>query len=76
MKRCGSNIDGLQAADRRDRLIYVLSQINAARGDDAMHVDDESSEASDEEVRYAFKPRMTEPALIASGGRILFTRFA
>jgi U4/U6 small nuclear ribonucleoprotein PRP4 len=40
-----------QAADRRDRLIYVLSQINAARGDDAMHVDEESSEESDDEVR-------------------------
>lgn len=40
----------LQAADRRDRLIYVLSQINAARGDDAMHVDEESSDESEEEV--------------------------
>ena len=41
----------LQAADRRDRLIYVLSQINAARGDDAMQVDDESSsDESEEEV--------------------------
>jgi U4/U6 small nuclear ribonucleoprotein PRP4 len=40
----------LQAADRRDRLIYVLSQINAARGDDSMHVDDESSDESEEEV--------------------------
>ena len=41
----------LQAADRRDRLIYVLSQINAARGDDAMQMDDESSsDESEEEV--------------------------
>lgn len=40
-----------QAADRRDRLIYVLSQINAARGDDAMHIDDESSDDSDDEAR-------------------------
>lgn len=39
-----------QAADRRDRLIYVLSQINAARGDDAMHMDEDTSEESDEEV--------------------------
>jgi U4/U6 small nuclear ribonucleoprotein PRP4 len=39
-----------QAADRRDRLIYVLSQINAARGDDSMHVDEESSGESEEEV--------------------------
>ena len=42
----------LQAADRRDRLIYVLSQINAARGDDTMAVDEESSEESEDEVRY------------------------
>lgn len=41
-----------QAADRRDRLIYVLSQINAARGDDAMQVEEESSdESSEDEVR-------------------------
>ncbi|KAG6844772.1 hypothetical protein H0H87_003890 [Tephrocybe sp. NHM501043] len=40
---------GERAADRRDRLIYVLSQINAARGDDAMHVDEDSSSESDEE---------------------------
>ncbi|KAG6854037.1 hypothetical protein C0991_011242 [Blastosporella zonata] len=39
---------GERAADRRDRLIYVLSQINAARGDDAMHVDEESSESDEE----------------------------
>lgn len=40
----------LQAADRRDRLIYVLTQINAARGDDTMHLDEESSDESEEEV--------------------------
>jgi U4/U6 small nuclear ribonucleoprotein PRP4 len=28
-----------------------LSQINAARGDDSMHVDEESSDESEEEVR-------------------------
>ena len=39
-----------QAADRRDRLIYVLSQINAARGEDADAMEDESSEESEEEV--------------------------
>jgi len=38
----------VQAADRRDRLIYVLSQINAARGDDAMQVEEESSESEEE----------------------------
>ena len=46
---CVQNLS--QAADRRDRLIYVLSQITAARGDDAMHVDQESSDESDDEVR-------------------------
>ncbi|KAF9006147.1 U4/U6 snRNP-specific spliceosomal protein [Cyathus striatus] len=40
---------GERAADRRDRLIYVLSQIKAARGDDAMQIDDESDESSEEE---------------------------
>ncbi|KAL1758159.1 WD40-repeat-containing domain protein [Schizophyllum commune] len=30
---------GERAADRRDRLIYVLSQINAARGDDGMQME-------------------------------------
>ncbi|KIK61772.1 hypothetical protein GYMLUDRAFT_42815 [Collybiopsis luxurians FD-317 M1] len=40
---------GERPADRRDRLKYVLSQINAARGDDVMQVDEESSDESDEE---------------------------
>lgn len=39
-----------QPADRRDRLIYVLSVINAARGDDAMAVDEESESESEDEV--------------------------
>ncbi|KAI0050960.1 U4/U6 snRNP-specific spliceosomal protein [Auriscalpium vulgare] len=40
---------GERAADRRDRLIYVLSQINAARGDDMdMQVDDKAEESEDE----------------------------
>ncbi|TFK65587.1 U4/U6 snRNP-specific spliceosomal protein [Pluteus cervinus] len=43
---------GERAADRRDRLIYVLSQINAARGDDAMHVDESSSESEEEEEEF------------------------
>lgn len=42
----------LQAADRRDRLIYVLSQINAARGDDAMEVDEEDEDESEAEVCF------------------------
>ncbi|TFK29654.1 U4/U6 snRNP-specific spliceosomal protein [Coprinopsis marcescibilis] len=45
---------GERAADRRDRLIYVLSQINAARGDDAMEVDEDSSEDSEEEEQEEF----------------------
>jgi U4/U6 small nuclear ribonucleoprotein PRP4 len=47
-------IRNFQAADRRDRLIYVLSQIKAARGDDGMQVDEESSESSEEEVEEFF----------------------
>src|SRR4051794_125785 len=43
LKYSNLTASSIQAADRRDRLIYVLSQINAARGDDAMHVDEESS---------------------------------
>ncbi|KIJ65575.1 hypothetical protein HYDPIDRAFT_110694 [Hydnomerulius pinastri MD-312] len=43
---------GERAADRRDRLIYVLSQINAARGDDIQMEEEESSESEDEEEFY------------------------
>ncbi|KAF7309781.1 WD-REPEATS-REGION domain-containing protein [Mycena indigotica] len=43
---------GERAADRRDRLTYVLSQINAARGDDAMQVDEDSSSDSEEEEEF------------------------
>ena len=44
----------LKAADRRDRLIYVLSQINAARGEDAVEVEESSSEEEEveDEVRW------------------------
>lgn len=47
---------GERPADRRDRLIYVLSQINAARGDDGMHIDGEedSDEDSDDEEESEF----------------------
>ncbi|EPT00755.1 hypothetical protein FOMPIDRAFT_1162809 [Fomitopsis schrenkii] len=52
---------GERAADRRDRLIYVLSQINAARGDDAMQVDeDSSSDESEEEVEEFYTPGSLE----------------
>ncbi|GLB41923.1 putative pre-mRNA processing factor 4 (PRP4) like [Lyophyllum shimeji] len=51
---------GERAADRRDRLIYVLSQINAARGDDAMHVDEESVSESDEEEEEFYTPGSLE----------------
>ncbi|GJJ11330.1 hypothetical protein Clacol_005562 [Clathrus columnatus] len=42
---------GERAADRRDRLIYVLSQINAARGEDGGAVETESSESEEEEEK-------------------------
>ncbi|KAJ4469528.1 U4/U6 snRNP-specific spliceosomal protein [Lentinula aciculospora] len=45
---------GERPADRRDRLIYVLSQINHARGDDLMQVDEESSDGSEEEEESEF----------------------
>ncbi|CCM01811.1 uncharacterized protein FIBRA_03879 [Fibroporia radiculosa] len=51
---------GERAADRRDRLIYVLSQINAARGDDTMQVDDESSDESEEEEEEFYTPGSLE----------------
>ena len=56
---------GLQPADRRDRLIHVLSQINEARGDDAMAMDSMSSDESEEEVSldyllYSFVYRISE----------------
>lgn len=54
----------LQAADRRDRLIYVLSQIQVARGgDDDIEMEDESS-SSDEEVRSHYA--CAAPALTSS----------
>ncbi|KAI1793533.1 U4/U6 snRNP-specific spliceosomal protein [Ganoderma leucocontextum] len=51
---------GERPPDRRDRLIYVLSQINAARGDEAMAVDEESSEESEEEVEEFYSPGSLE----------------
>ncbi|KAF9530421.1 U4/U6 snRNP-specific spliceosomal protein [Crepidotus variabilis] len=45
---------GERAADRRERLIYVLSQINAARGDDGMQVDQESESSSESEEEEEF----------------------
>ncbi|KAG6821436.1 hypothetical protein H0H93_010160 [Arthromyces matolae] len=51
---------GERAADRRDRLIYVLSQINAARGDEAMQVDEESLSESDEEQEEFYSPGSLE----------------
>ncbi|KAH9940908.1 U4/U6 snRNP-specific spliceosomal protein [Epithele typhae] len=46
--------------DRRDRLIYVLSQINAARGEDGMQVDESSSEESEDEVEEFYSPGSLE----------------
>ncbi|KAJ7043617.1 U4/U6 snRNP-specific spliceosomal protein [Mycena alexandri] len=51
---------GERAADRRDRLIYVTSQINAARGDDPMHGDDDSSDDSEEEEEEFYSPGSLE----------------
>ncbi|EPQ56336.1 WD40 repeat-like protein [Gloeophyllum trabeum ATCC 11539] len=45
---------GERAADRRDRLIYVLSEIQAAKGDDAMQLDEESTEEEEEEEQEEF----------------------
>ncbi|KAF9565832.1 U4/U6 snRNP-specific spliceosomal protein [Agrocybe pediades] len=56
---------GERAADRRDRLIYVLSQINAARGDDGMQVDAESSDESEEEQEEEFYTAGSLPLLEA-----------
>ncbi|TDL23600.1 U4/U6 snRNP-specific spliceosomal protein [Rickenella mellea] len=50
---------GERAADRRDRLIYVLSQINAARGDgEAM--DEDTSDESEDEVEEFYTPGSLE----------------
>ncbi|KAH7908922.1 WD40-repeat-containing domain protein [Hygrophoropsis aurantiaca] len=43
---------GERQADRRDRLIYVLSQINAARGDDVQMDEDSSDESEDEQEEF------------------------
>ncbi|KAG8221007.1 WD40-repeat-containing domain protein [Butyriboletus roseoflavus] len=43
---------GERAADRRDRLIYVLSQINAARGEELRMEEEEESESEEEEEFY------------------------
>ncbi|KAG9313055.1 WD40-repeat-containing domain protein [Chiua virens] len=43
---------GERAADRRDRLIYVLSQINAARGEELQMEEEDSSESEEEEEFY------------------------
>ncbi|CDO68205.1 hypothetical protein BN946_scf184938.g57 [Trametes cinnabarina] len=52
---------GERPPDRRDRLIYVLSQINAARGEDGMQVDEESSEeSSEDEVEEFYTPGSLE----------------
>ncbi|KAJ3540086.1 hypothetical protein NMY22_g4452 [Coprinellus aureogranulatus] len=51
---------GERAADRRDRLIYVLSQINAARGEDAMPVDSDSSDESEDEQEEFYTPGSLE----------------
>ncbi|KAH8832973.1 WD40-repeat-containing domain protein [Flagelloscypha sp. PMI_526] len=59
---------GERAADRRDRLIYVLSQINAARGEGAMDVDEDSSEDESEAEEEFYTPGSEE--LLSSRKRI------
>ncbi|EKM81757.1 hypothetical protein AGABI1DRAFT_35377 [Agaricus bisporus var. burnettii JB137-S8] len=51
---------GERAADRRDRLIYVLSQINAARGEDALPIESESSEEESEDEEEFYTPGSLE----------------
>ncbi|KAJ3566775.1 hypothetical protein NP233_g6786 [Leucocoprinus birnbaumii] len=51
---------GERAADRRDRLRYVLSQINAARGEDAMPIESESSEEESENEEEFYTPGSLE----------------
>ncbi|KAI5120379.1 hypothetical protein M0805_006901 [Coniferiporia weirii] len=52
---------GERPADRRDRLIYVLSQINAARGDTSPAIESESeSEDEDEAVEEFYTPGSIE----------------
>ncbi|KZT37918.1 U4/U6 snRNP-specific spliceosomal protein [Sistotremastrum suecicum HHB10207 ss-3] len=46
---------GERAADRRERLIYVLSQISAAKGDVEME-DETSDESEDEKVEEFYTP--------------------
>ncbi|KAI6126401.1 WD40-repeat-containing domain protein [Pisolithus croceorrhizus] len=43
---------GERQADRRDRLIYVLSQITAARGDEIQMEEESEEESADEEEFY------------------------
>ena len=77
MSVVGLVLTSAQAADRRDRLIYVLSQINAARGDDGMQMEVESDSESEEEVRITVLPSQTPLTLIhLAGGRVLLPRIA
>ncbi|KZW00055.1 WD40 repeat-like protein [Exidia glandulosa HHB12029] len=75
---------GERAPDRRDRLIYVLSQINAAKGGDAMDVDaqEESSSDDDEEEFYTAgdlelleaRRRMAEYSIPRARARVQYQR--
>nr|GAT43593.1 predicted protein [Mycena chlorophos] len=51
---------GERAAERRERLIYVVSQITTARGEDAMAVDSDSSDNSEEEEEEFYSPGTME----------------
>jgi hypothetical protein len=49
VRRGARRLSTTQAADRRERLIGILSRINRERGEDGMDVDDESDAESEDE---------------------------
>ena len=60
-----------KAADRRDRLIYVLSQINAARSDGGAEIEESSSEEEEAEAEvspFFFSPNETRKVYIHTSG--------
>jgi len=67
---------GERAADRRERLIYLLSKRREQDGDDAMLVDEESSE-EEEEVRLGISwPSTSYTLTLLEARRVLDTWFS
>ena len=64
----------LKAADRRDRLIYVLSQINAARGDGTAELEESSSEEEEAEAEVRLRYFYEVPPGISHSHFRNFTR--